>query len=71
MKLHFEPNLDYQRAAIDSVTDLFRGQEICRTEFTVTRRPVIHGQPGWVSKVSALCRESWGSRRTSLASETG
>ena len=36
MKLHFEPNLDYQRAAIDAVCDLFRGQEICRTEFTVT-----------------------------------
>ena len=37
MKLHFEPNLDYQWAAIESVCDLFRGQEICRTEFTVTR----------------------------------
>ncbi|MDD5035015.1 MAG: DEAD/DEAH box helicase family protein, partial [Methylococcaceae bacterium] len=36
MKLHFEPNLDYQHAAIESVCDLFRGQEICRTEFTVT-----------------------------------
>ena len=36
MKLHFEPNLDYQLAAIDAVCDLFRGQEICRTEFTVT-----------------------------------
>ena len=36
MKLHFEPNLDYQIAAIDAVCDLFRGQEICRTEFTVT-----------------------------------
>jgi type III restriction enzyme len=35
MKLHFEPNLDYQLAAIESVCDLFRGQEICRTEFTV------------------------------------
>src|SRR5215831_7000224 len=44
MKLHFEPNLDYQRAAIDAITDLFRGQEICRTEFTVTRKPVIHRQ---------------------------
>jgi type III restriction enzyme len=39
MKLHFEPDLDYQRAAIAAVADLFRGQEICRTEFTVTRRP--------------------------------
>ena len=38
MKLHFEPDLDYQKLAIDSVADLFRGQEINRTEFTVTRR---------------------------------
>lgn len=37
MKLHFEPNLEYQHTAIESVCDLFRGQEICRTEFTVTR----------------------------------
>ncbi|MDD2464129.1 MAG: DEAD/DEAH box helicase family protein [Desulfobulbus sp.] len=37
MKLHFEPNLDYQMAAVDAVCDLFRGQEICRTEFTVTK----------------------------------
>ena len=36
MKLHFEHNLDYQQAAIEAVADLFRGQEICRTEFTVT-----------------------------------
>ncbi len=37
MKLHFEPNLDYQLQAVEGVCDLFRGQEICRTEFTVTR----------------------------------
>lgn len=37
MKLHFEPNLDYQLQAIEAVCDLFRGQEICRTEFTVIR----------------------------------
>ena len=37
MKLHFEPDLDYQHTSIESVCDLFRGQEICRTEFTVTR----------------------------------
>lgn len=36
MKLHFEPDLDYQRRAIGAVADLFRGQEINRTEFTVT-----------------------------------
>lgn len=38
MKLHFEPDLDYQKQAIESVCDLFRGQEVCRTEFTVTMR---------------------------------
>jgi type III restriction enzyme len=39
MKLHFEPNLDYQLQAIEAVCDLFRGQETCRTEFTVTLDP--------------------------------
>ena len=37
MKLHFEPNLDFQLQAVEAVCDLFRGQEVCRTEFTVTR----------------------------------
>ena len=37
MKLHFEPNLDYQHQAIAAVCDIFNGQETCRTEFTVTR----------------------------------
>ena len=35
MKLHFEPDLDFQTAAIESVADLFRGQEINRTEFRI------------------------------------
>ncbi|MDE2845560.1 MAG: DEAD/DEAH box helicase family protein [Gemmatimonadota bacterium] len=39
MKLHFEPDLDFQLQAIESVCDLFRGQEVCRTEFTVTADP--------------------------------
>ena len=39
MKLHFEPDLDFQRQAIEAVCDLFRGQEVCRTEFTVTADP--------------------------------
>lgn len=40
MKLHFESDLDYQRQAINAVVDLFRGQETCRTEFTViTTKP--------------------------------
>lgn len=41
MKLHFEPNLDYQLQAINAVCDLFRGQEVCRTEFTVTMRAPV------------------------------
>jgi len=36
MKLHFEDNLDYQKTAIESVVNLFKGQEISRSEFTVT-----------------------------------
>ena len=39
MKLHFEPDLDFQMQAVEAVCDLFRGQEICRTEFTVTPDP--------------------------------
>lgn len=41
MKLHFEPNLNYQLQAIEAVCDLFRGQEVCSTEFTVTMRSAI------------------------------
>ena len=37
MKLHFEPNLDYQLQAVEAVCDLFRGQELCRSTFTVSR----------------------------------
>lgn len=39
MKLHFESDLPYQAAAVEAVCDLFRGQEVCRSEFTVTLRP--------------------------------
>ena len=34
MKLHFEPNLDFQYDAMEAVCDLFRGQEICETVVT-------------------------------------
>ena len=37
MKLRFEPDLDFQLEAVEAVCDLFRGQETCRTEFTVMR----------------------------------
>ena len=40
MKLRFDPNLDFQLQAVDAVCDLFHGQEVCRTEFTVTRNPL-------------------------------
>ena len=47
MKLHFEPDLDYQLQAIDAVCDLFRGQEVCRTEFTVTGATDGQGRLGF------------------------
>ncbi|MDN5935259.1 MAG: DEAD/DEAH box helicase family protein [Nitrosospira sp.] len=58
MKLHFEPNLDYQLQAIEAVCDLFRGQEVCRTEFTVTMKapPAVADDmfPGTVSHQMTL-----------------
>ena len=36
IKHHFEPDLDFQFQAIEAFCDLFRGQEVCRTEFMVT-----------------------------------
>lgn len=38
MKLRFEPDLQHQRAAIEAACDLFRGAELCRSEFTVFHR---------------------------------
>ncbi|EBA04700.1 type III restriction system endonuclease [Rhodobacteraceae bacterium HTCC2150] len=54
MKLHFEDNLDYQHAAIESVVDLFKGQEINRTEFTVTHRSGDAAQGSFGITESAL-----------------
>lgn len=66
MKLHFEPDLDYQHAAIEAVCDLFRGQEINRTEFTVTRRPDggVQGELGLVETALGI-----GNRLTLLDDE--
>ena len=47
MKLHFEPDLDYQIQAIDATCDLFRGQEVCRTEFTVTMQTEKSAMAGY------------------------
>lgn len=49
MKLHFEDcyqdaRLTYQQEAIDSVCELFAGQEICRTEFTVMSQSVRYSK---------------------------
>jgi len=35
MKLQFNPDLDFQKEATASVVDIFKGQEICKTNFTV------------------------------------
>jgi type III restriction enzyme len=39
MKLKFNPNLDFQLEAINSIVDIFNGQETCRTNFTVVPLP--------------------------------
>ena len=36
MKIQFDPNLDFQKQAIESVTGVFKGQEVCQTDVTVT-----------------------------------
>ena len=48
MKIQFDPNLDFQKQAIESVAGVFEGQEICQTNFTVaplqyTTQQVIPG----------------------------
>ncbi len=35
MKIQFDPNLDFQAEAINSIVGIFEGQETCRTNFTV------------------------------------
>lgn len=35
MKIQFDPNLEYQQEAIKSVTDIFGGQEVCSSNFSV------------------------------------
>ena len=50
MKLHFEADLPYQSAAIKAVCDLFHGQEICRTEFTVTVRAAHRDTPDAIAQ---------------------
>jgi type III restriction enzyme len=35
MKIQFNPDLAFQKEAIDSIVDIFEGQELCQTNFTV------------------------------------
>jgi len=42
MKIQFNPDLDYQQEAINSIVDLFKGQEVCQTNFTVAP---LQGEP--------------------------
>lgn len=35
MKIKFDPDLDFQHEAISSITGIFRGQEVCQTNFSV------------------------------------
>jgi len=36
MKIQFENNLDYQNRAVESIVNIFEGQETCQSNFTVT-----------------------------------
>ncbi|MFV2175549.1 DEAD/DEAH box helicase family protein [Actinomadura sp. LOL_016] len=42
MKFSFDADLDYQRQAVDSVTGLFKGQEVMASQFTVHAHPAAH-----------------------------
>jgi type III restriction enzyme len=50
MKLQFDASLGYQAEAVSAVCDVFEGQEVCQTLFTVTRRegaqPELFNQDG-------------------------
>ena len=64
MKLHFEPDLDFQLRAIEAICDLFRGQEACRSEFTVTT-----ASPATQDRLFAEHRLGIGNRLTLLDDE--
>ncbi len=38
MKIQFENNLEYQDRAINSIVDIFEGQEICQSNFSIVRQ---------------------------------
>ena len=58
MKLQFNPDLDFQREAIDSITGIFKGQETCRTNFTVACRYLVVRNALRVKFRGSICRLS-------------
>ena len=36
MKLKFDSDLDYQKEAVSSIVDIFKGQSIAQADFTVS-----------------------------------
>lgn len=58
MKIKFEGGLDYQQDAIHSIVDIFKGQEICNSNFTVyspeflaTQTNIEFNQIGYANKL--------------------
>lgn len=68
MKLHFESDLPYQLEAVEAVCDLFRGQEICRSEFTVTL-PAPSGPQTTLDGLQETAQGGVGNRMTLLDDE--
>ena len=69
MKLHFESDLPYQAAAIEAVCDLFKGQEVCRSEFTVTMRAANSAVQGSLEGMQETDQGGIGNRLTLLDDE--
>ncbi|QOD82950.1 type III restriction-modification system endonuclease [Chromobacterium haemolyticum] len=69
MKLHFESDLPYQAAAIEAVCDLFKGQEICRSEFTVSMRIANSVTQGSLEGMQETDQGGIGNRLTLLDDE--
>jgi type III restriction enzyme len=40
MKIQFESNLNYQDQAISSIVDIFEGQEVCQSNFSIVRQQI-------------------------------
>ena len=44
MKIKFESGLDHQVDAVDAIVDIFKGQEVCTSNFTVFSPEYINSQ---------------------------